>query len=233
LLEYATRTLFTAETAAWTPRLARARQDLRAALEAQDAERLRDALRRMKELFARQLSRINTRMASVAGMLQLASLVATLQQISQQFDIATDADQHRFGDFRRGVAALVDLDRRLIQSVRLHSMFQEFDDELRRIEATLEQSLSELIDSWPDLGPMMLSICSAEDTEWVTRLRTLGADVEQALTSGDPLKLRRTFGRYRSHATVSFNRVDYELRDLCAELQQIGAPLDRMLRMIA
>lgn len=232
LLDCAAGTLFTAESAAWTPRVARAQQDLRMALEAQDAERLRDALRRIKEILARQPSRINTRMAGVAGMLQLATLVATLQQISQQFDIATDADQHRFGEFRRGVAALGDLDRRLTQAVRLHSIFQEFDDELRRIEGTLEQSLSELIDAWPDLEPMVQSLCSA-DVEWATRLRALGADVEQALTSRDPLKLRRTFGRYRSCATVSFNRVDYDLRDLCAELQQIGAPLDHLLKMIA
>src|SRR5205085_3581942 len=44
------------ENSTWTPRLARAKHDLRASLEAQNAEGLRDALRRIKEIIGRQLS---------------------------------------------------------------------------------------------------------------------------------------------------------------------------------
>lgn len=232
LLDYAAGQLLADETAAWTPRLARARQDLRAALEGQHSDLLRDALRRVNELLGRQLSRVNTRMASVARTLQFNTLVAALDQISRQLDGASDVDRHRLGDFRRGVGALSDLDRRLGMSLRLHSSFQELDDELRRVEGTLEQSLDELLGAWPDLTPMLSAICAASSADWSVRLATLGAEVGQALT-GEPIRLRRAFGRYRSHATVSFNRVDYDLRDLCAELQQIGAPLDRVLRMIA
>jgi hypothetical protein len=63
-------------------------------------------------------------------------------------------------------------------------------------------------------------------------MHTLCTDVERALT-GDPTRLRRAFGRYRSNTIVCFNRVDYNLRDLCAELQHIGAPLDGILKVFA
>jgi hypothetical protein len=135
-------------------------------------------------------------------------------------------------DFRGSVTALRDLDERLARAVRLHSAFQELDDELRRVEGTLEGSLDELIAAWPDLAPMSQAICVASAAEWANQLSALCADVEQAL-AGDTARLRRAFGRYRSNTTVCFNRVDYNLRDLCAELQHIGAPLDRVLKVLA
>jgi hypothetical protein len=228
LLTHAADALLTDETSSWTPRLARARQDLRAALEMHADQPLRDALRRMKELIGRQLSRTNTRMAGIAGMLRLARLADALQQISTH--VAANYD--RLDDFRHSVTALRDLDERLAGAVRVHSAFQELDDELRRVEGALESNLDELIAAWPDLAPMSQAICADSAAEWAIQLRALCADVEQALAA-DPTRLRRAFGRYRSNTTVCFNRVDYNLRDLCAELQHIGAPLDRMLKVLA
>ena len=229
LLAHAADALLADETSAWTPRLARARQDLRAALELHADQPLRDALRRMKEIIGRQLSRTNTRMASTVGMLRLARLADALQQISTH---VAAANHNRLDDFRHSVTALRDLAGRLAGAVHLHSAFQELDDELRRVEGTLESSLDELIAAWSDLAPMSQAICDDSPAEWATQLRALSADVEQAL-AGDSTRLRRAFGRYRSNITVCFNRVDYNLRDLCAELQHIGAPLDRVLKVLA
>lgn len=232
LLADASDPLFGQETATWTPRLARAMRELRGALERQHIEDLRDVLRRIKDTIGRQLSRTNLRLAGVAEALQLGTLIGALEQISAWLDHATSADQQRLDDVRRGVAALGNLNQRLLQSIHLHRAFQDFDDELRRVEGALEQSLAELADAWPDLAPMMQSICAGAVAEWATRLRALGADVEQLLPGGEPIKLHRAFGRYRSHATICFNRIDFDLRNLCSELQQIGAPLDRVLKVI-
>ncbi|HJZ48537.1 MAG TPA: hypothetical protein VKE41_15280 [Roseiflexaceae bacterium] len=229
LLAHTAGPLLAEETSAWTPRLARARQDLRAALETRADQSLRDTLRRLKEIIARQLSRTNTRMASIAGMLRLVRLADALQQISAH---AAAADHGQLDDFRHSVTALHDLDERLTEAVRLHSAFQELDDELRRVEGALESSLDELIAAWPDLAPMSRAICTGGSAEWAAQMSALCADVEQAL-AGDSMRLRRAFGRYRSNTTVCFNRVDYNLRDLCAELQHIGAPLDRVLKVLA
>jgi len=233
LLAYAGNALLGEETVTWTPGLARAQQDLRVALEMRYEDGLRDALRRIKGIIGRQLSRTNLRLVGLADALQLTTLIGALQQISERLDQVPGADQDRLDDIRRGVTALGNLNQRLNQSVRLHRAFQDFDDELRRVEGVLEQSLDELIDAWPDLAPMIPTICADNAADWAARLSRLGMDVVQVLANREPLKLRRAFGRLRSQVIVDFNHVDHDLRKLCVDLQQIGKPLDSVLRVIA
>jgi tetratricopeptide (TPR) repeat protein len=234
LLEFAGRAMFAAEITLWTPKLNRAQRDLRIALETNDADGFKNALRRLKEVIDRQLSRANTRLVGVAEALQLATLVRALRQISERLgQIGLDESAlHRLDDFRQGVELLAGLNERLTHDVALHNAFQAFDDELRRIEGVLAYDFNELADAWQDLGPMMRAILDGNRTEWVARLSALSDELERAIATGDSLRVRRAFIRYRSQAISCFNRVDYDLRDLCAALQQIGAPLDRALRMV-
>jgi hypothetical protein len=230
LLDFTRSVPFANETALWTPKLTRAQQDVRASVKDRDAGRLKDALGRLKDVIDRQLSRINTRMVGVAAALDLARLVAALRTICDHFvEIMPDVAQQRLDFFRQGLDALVALDVQLTHSIALHTAFQELDDDLRRVEGMLDHDLEELVDAWQDLGPMTRALCEEWEVEWSMRLRLLSTDVERTLLAADLPKLRHVFRRYRSLATHCFNRVDHDLRTLCQGLQQVGAPLDRVL----
>lgn len=238
LLEFAGRAPLAADTAIWTQKLSRAQHDMRAALESHSPERFKDAVGRLKEVVDRQISRINTRLASAAHALRLATLVASLRTVSRQiaFQIARlklgDGAARQLADFRQGVDALAELDSRLIKSVELHTAFQEFDDELRRVESLFAHDLGELIDAWQDLGPMMRALCDRSIAEWSIQLARRGDELKRALDMDDRPKIIRAFKRYRAQATQSFNRVDYDLFELCTELESVGNPLNRILKLI-
>jgi len=234
LLQFVAGALLAAETALWSQKLSRAQHGLRAALEAYDAALLKDALGRLKDVIDRQLSRANTRLVGASEALDLATLVAALRAVRDQLaQLRLDAGaSHRIDDFRLGVEALAELDRRLTTAVAQHTAFQDVDDELRLIESLLEQDPDGLADAWQDLAPMMQTICRDNPADWAAKLIKLSADLEAALQAADPLRIRRCFGRYRSQASQSFNQIDHDLLSLCAELQQVGAPLDHVLRVI-
>ena len=234
LLKFAMNSLLTPELALWSQKLSRAQRELRAALEVYDAQLLKDALGRLKDVLDRQLSRANTRLVGAAEALNLATLVAALRTVCDQLIQLTlgPGALRPLDDFRLGVEALAELERRLTTAIALHTAFQDVDDELRLIESLLAQDVSNLVDAWQDLRPMMCMLCQNNPADWATMLTRLGADLEAALQAADPLRIRRCFGRYRSQAGQSFNQVDHDLLSLCAELQQVGAPLDRVLRVM-
>lgn len=234
LLAQAAGPALAGESALWAQKLGRAQRELRAALEVCAADRLKDALALLKDVIDRQLSRTNTRLVAAADALDLATLVGALRTVCDQLArIARDPGAAgRLDDFRRGVDALAELDRRLTTAVGLHTAFQEIDDELRLIEGLLEQEPGGLAETWQDLAPLRRAICESNPAEWAAKLTRLAADLEVALAAADVLRLRRSFGRYRSQAVQSFNQVDHDLMSLCAELQQVGAPLDQVLRVL-
>lgn len=231
VLAFASQPPFAAETAIWTPRFARAQRDMRAALETADAEGLKNALAKIKDVLDRQISRINTRLVGAADALRLEHLVASLRTLCDRLGgIGLRGGAARLQAFGAGVDALAQLDARLTRSVAIHTAFQEFDDELRRVEVLVASDLGELIDGWIELGPLTQVVCADTSYSWAATLATLADELVRAFGTTEPAKIRRAFVRYRSHATLSFNRVDFDLRDLCQELQRIGAPLDSVLR---
>ncbi|MFL5804093.1 MAG: hypothetical protein ACJ8CR_20405 [Roseiflexaceae bacterium] len=234
LLGMAGKVPLAGEATLWAQKLGRAQRELRSALEAYDAEGLKDELGRLKDLIDRQLSRTNTRLVGAAEALDLATLVKALRTICDQLDLLKleASALRRLDDFRSGVEALAELNRRLTTLVELHAAFQDIDDELRLIEGLLEQDPGSLADTWQDLRPLMRAICENNPADWATKLTKLSTDLETALQSPELIQIRRCFGRYRSQAVQSFNQIDHDLLTLCAELQQVGAPLGRVLGVI-
>jgi hypothetical protein len=234
LLGLAASAALAGEAALWAQKLGRAQRDLRAALESYDAEQLRDGLGRLKDVVDRQISRTNTRLVGAAKALDLAKLVAALRTICEQLSQLTmgGGATHQLDDFRIGVEALAELNRRLMTAVDLHAAFQDIDDELRLLEGLLEVEPGSLAGAWQDVGPLMRAICEHNPIDWATKLTALGADLEAALQLTDQNRVRRCFVRYRSQSVQSFNQIDHDLLALCTELQQVGAPLDRVLRII-
>ena len=69
--------------------------------------------------------------------------------------------------------------------------------------------------------------------DWVQELWRNGADLQAALNSRDPIKIRSCFGRYRFAAGERFFQVDAELKDLCDQLRAIGVPLAAVAQLLA
>lgn len=234
MLEVAVRPSVIADTAAWRPRLDRVRTELQTAVENAQFNQLRSATAGLNGIIGRELSRVNTRLISAAGSLRLATLVETLGTIRDRLgELHLDSQATRQMDaFAQGVESLARLEQSLRFLIDMHNTFQQLDDELRRVEATMNQDLHEIEYAWPDLKLLMERLCRASETDWATKLEAIGGELEQVLAGENPVKLTRAFRSYRSQAIRGFNRVDRELLGLCGELQTVGEPLAAMLRLI-
>jgi hypothetical protein len=234
LLTYAGRTACADETIIWTTRLKRAQSAIRTALESYDTEEIKKAVDRLKPLIGEQLVWTDSSLKEAAKSLRLSRLVVALVKIQEHLlpFVPEKVAPQQLAAFHQGVEALVTLDAQLTRSITLHTKFQRFDDELRRIAGLLPRDVNELLTSWQDVADIMRMLCDDTTAEWKTKLLLLGEAVDHAIDSGDSVILRRAFTRYRSQATQSFNQVDYDLLHLCGKLQHIGAPLDGVLRMM-
>jgi hypothetical protein len=234
VIEFAGHAPFAAEFVLWTQKLERARGELHQAIESYDAAPLKSATRRITDVLGREPSRVNTRMVAAAGDLRLAALVRALaalrdHPIRQRLD---QAAAQRFSAVDQGAEALSRLNERLTESVGLHNTFQVVDDELRRIEALLEQDAGELEYAWPDLRTMAQKLCDGTVAIWAAKLSAIGAELDELLTVGNMSKTVRTFRSYRSQASRAFNQVDRDLLVLCEELQKVGEPLTAVLKVL-
>ncbi len=229
---FAAGSLFASE--GWVPRLVRAREDLVAAVADADARRLQGATRKISEVLGREPSRINTRMVEVAADLRLGALLRGLRTIQEhEARRRLDAETaRRFAALDTGLDALAVLDTTIQAAVHSHNLFQEVDDELRRIEGVIDLDRSELAYSWQDLRPRASALCATATDRWAEKLLTIGADLDTALAEGAEARTVRLFRSYRSTATRGFNQVDHQLLDLCEELQRVGEPLTAVLRML-
>ncbi len=234
VLKVADDPLVRTETVVWSPKLRRAQGTLRNALEALDISLLRDALRRIKEVIDRQLSKVDGCLVNTANALHLATLVNALRSIDNQLlnEVADKEAIDKLSEMRLGIESLAKLDKLLASAINMHTTFQAFDDELRRIDATVDRDINDLLESWQDLNPIMEMLCAQTKDSWAILLQELAAEVERSMSTGDARRTRRAFNRYRIQATVSFNQIDQMLLDLCAELQQVGLPLNRILSML-
>jgi len=235
LLELAQEVPLAIDTALFQHRLTRAGEDLQAAIEQRELARLRQATTYLREVLGREPSRINSRLVSTASALHLTALVRALATVRDHL-IRLSLEQaalHRVDAFARGVEALAELDQRLTGAIAAHNSFQELDDELRRIEALLDQDLRELEHAWQTLKRLMERLCSGSDASWAAKFSAIGAELERNLAGQNPHKTLRLFRSYRSQAIRSFSQVDRDLLVLCDELQRVGEPLETVLRMVA
>jgi hypothetical protein len=229
-----TARLVSEDQAFWMQKVGQARGELRDAVERRDVEILKTSTRRLNEVLGTQPSRVNTRLITAAENLRLAALVQDMITVrDSSAGLPHDAASARqLVEFEQGVANLAKLDVRLRTLRDNHESMQEIDDILRRVEALLEQDIGELQDAWQDLRQLARRLSDGDDVPWRTRLDALGAELETALATSDPVKIKRQFRSYRSQALRGFNQVDRDLLTLCEELQTIGGPLESLLKVL-
>lgn len=234
LLSFTARAPFARSEALWTQQLGRVRAELRGAVGTRDAGQLTSVLRKLSEILARQPFRINDRLVTTARNLHLSGLAQAMTILRDglvRLDSAGTA-KHETQQFEDGVDALTRLDYSLQTLVDNHDCLQAIDNELRRVEALLDQDVGEAIHAWQDLGPMVQALSCESDAVWATKVRETATELEVALTTGDPVTIKRSFRLFRSQASRSFHQVDQDLLSLCDELLNVGEPLSRVLRQM-
>jgi hypothetical protein len=234
LIEVAARMPLLAGERVWIDKLTRAMMELREAADQHDIGVLKNATRRLNEVLNREPSRVNTRLIAAANTLRLPALVDALKTVLDGLaGLAHELQSVRqLEEFRLGVVALEQLNTSLMNRVINHGVLQGIDDELRRVEALLDQCLDEVGDAWPDLKGLTDQLQDGSGARWREKMQTLGVELENALLTKDPAKIKRQFRSYRSQASRSFNQVDRELLDLCEKLQRVGKPLADLLRLL-
>jgi hypothetical protein len=215
----------------WVADVASARDDLQACTDAAGAKPLKQAIWRLNRTLSIQPTRINTRLTEAARALRLPALVEGLTRANAQL-AAPGLDPDKVRQFQAGLEALDRLSQNLSARVETHDRWQGVDVELRRIDALIEQDLTELQMSWPDLKVMAEPLLQAQDEEWAVGLLKEAEALDEALATDNPVKTRRAFRNYRNRAGHRFFQVDSDLRRLCGELRPIGEPLTVVLRLI-
>jgi hypothetical protein len=223
-------TLATHETL-WIKDLERTTEELRGAIENLETRQLKRAVWLINRVLAIQPSRINTSLNTAARALRLPALVKAMTCVRDNLAHG-ELDPEKTSQFKDGVEALANLERSLTVLVHTHNDWQELDLELRRIEANLEQDIFELEMSWLDLKAMAESLYSSSIDEWALSFKKDSDNLDSAIASQNPAKVKRYFRSYRRRAGDRFYRVDVELKRLCGNLRIVGEPLASVLRMI-
>lgn len=231
LTEVGARSTVPSEETGWIATLARAHEQLRAALDPPDAKGIAAALWAIKRVLAIHPSEINTRLNASARVLLLSSLKAAMEGVYRHLgerDLGAVA-------LERLKVAIENLDR-LHQNfdtlVRHHDRWQRVDLELRRLAATVDRDVDEFQASWPDVEAMVEALYESGAEVWVGYLRSEAAKIEEALADGTPARLRPAFGRYKSRCFVRFYQVDVSLKQLCGHLRQIGERLSQLVEKL-
>jgi hypothetical protein len=218
----------------WTGKLKRGQQEARTGVEQGDLNLLARALNRVDDVLGSVPWSINKGLIQIAEGLPLHALAQKLASVATRLS-TLDLDEwtaRQYDVFVQGVAALERLDVRLAQLVLRHNLFQNLDNELRRVEIGLNMAGNALALVWPDLLPLHAQVCDDQAAVWATRLVAIATELERSLAAPGDQRTTMIFWRYRGQVSQSFNHVDTDLLRLCEELQGIGKSLDFVLRTV-
>ena len=215
----------------WLKDLAQAQEELHAAINQSDTQRLKTAIRLVNRVLTIQPSRINTSLNNAASALRLPALVHAMIYIQDQL-AHIELDQEKTSQFRNGIDSLVNLSHNLTFLVENHNDWQNVDSEIRRIEADLERDTSELEMSWSDLKAMTEPLYSSSIDTWAVSIKKDSENLDSAIADKNPVKIKRYFRFYRRQAGERFYRVDVKLKRLCEDVRIVGEPLASVLRMM-
>lgn len=233
LIKIARQAAFAKEADRWVTQLEKVNEDMETAVEEFDLETLNSAIRLLYRILNRQPSRINAQLITTANALRLDNLEKAITFIcdnlsASQFGSKLELVAH----IKEGATALGGIDINLGSLTSEHDAWQDIDDEMRRVEATLDSGIEELEDAWADLEPMALKLIDGHTEEWATSIGKVINDLRDAINDGIIVKARRLFRRFRSQTGRRFRQVDLELLSLCHDLQKVGESLDLLLRTV-
>lgn len=229
LINVVNQAAFAAEEARWVQQLDKSKDNIRHAVENFDLEELKSGTQLLYRILNRQPSRINAQLVATVRALRLDALEKAMTTISQNLT-QSNLNLEATNEIQKGIEALAGLDDRVNNLVLEHNAWQEIDDELRRVEASLPHGIEELEDAWIDLEPMASDLFTGKEDNWATGLQEVTNSLGQALEEQAIVTVRRLFRRFRSQTSRRFRQVDFELLSLAQDLQRVGESLDILLR---
>lgn len=232
LLSLVRQAVFAEEAKLWAEQLRKVQEMMRTAVEQSNPDQLNSATRRLYRIINRQPSRLNAQLITTAKALRLPNLETAVTTITASFNQSDLAESELVTQIKQGSAALSGIDARLRRLTTEHDAWQAIDDELRRVETSLDSGLEELDEAWLDLEPMTRSLLDAQTDTWAADLQTILAALTQAINDAVIVTARRLFRRFRSQSGRRFRQVDLELLSLCHDLQKVGESLDLLLRTV-
>ncbi|MEZ4859779.1 MAG: CHAT domain-containing protein [Caldilineaceae bacterium] len=226
-----TRARLPASETAWIADIVSAQQSLRQALDNMETEALRRVVWLLRRVLALQPSHINHRLNAAARALRLATIIQSLGAILAELrQLSREVEQ--ITHFEAGVDALRRFDEQLYALIDEHDQWQEVQRMLGRIEDVLVYDTSELEFSWPDLQQRVTALCGLQQGEWVNLFMQDSEQLDKAILTRNPVRIRSYFQRYRQRAGNRFYQVDLQLKELCTELRKVGESLAAILRVL-
>jgi chromosome segregation ATPase len=223
LREVVERNLLPLSDVKWVDEVADAYRILEKALSEADGLGIRTAVRAIRRVLRNWPTRINAKLNETAGELALAALAKDLHELCQK----SSTFNLQLGD---KVEKLRELDRQIADLATIHDNWQSFDDELELLEAELKQNFSELEEDWPFLKQKRATLYTNIPATWAQRLVYYSGKMDDALKEKKVEEAKSHFVRYRSAARERFYAADQDLKKGCRELEQVGEPIERVLK---
>lgn len=205
--------------------------DLKTAITNSDPEPLKKCIWRLKRILTKIPVVIDTRLNAAARALRLSELIGALVEIQKDLkDLKIDPE--KVGKFNDGFTMLQSMNQRLNVLLAEHEKWQSVDIEMRRIDAMIEQDLTELEMSWDDLKAQSSPLYTGLTETWAVSIQGYATQLDDYLRANNPTKIRQAFRNFRHESASHFFQVDLNLKALCSELRQIGEPLTAIVRSI-
>jgi hypothetical protein len=166
---------------------------------------------------------MNAKLTENARELTLVSLAKKLQLLCEK----SATFKRQLGDKAR---ELEELEQRISDLVATHDDWQSFDDQLRLLDTTLTQSFRDIEEIWPGLRGKAATLCAQNSDTWAERLVYWGGQMDQALKRQSIADAKKCFIRFSSAARKRFYSTDQSLKSGCQRLQQVGDPIEALLK---
>jgi len=217
----------------WYNRAAKGYKVLHEALSANETTKLDTGLSYIHRVLDRGLPRVNGRLVDAANDLPFDDLIEAMTTVHKILSEQAEVDSVMIQQFVQGIEALGTLSQSLENHVTRHNDWQEFDDDLRRIEAMItEEDIEELKLSWIDIQETGDRLYANHEEKWAASLRTISKKIENSLMSKPAATVLQQFNIFRSSGNRRFRKVDDELLELCEELEKVGEPINVLLGII-
>ena len=240
---------YAAADALWLVKLKNAALAHKANVQAKDMTKLKSARQRISEVLNQQPAKVNAKLVEFARVVRLTLLVEVLNRIHDSLRSSPDnggLSSLQLQKIKASAAQVDDIDLTLQTALFIHDALQQTDEELRRVEASVESDVGQVKEAWEYLSPKLQAICAtktADSAKWEKNLLASATQLGKALPSTSELEndfpverrgeIRKAFRGIRKEVPKVFNLVDKNLLAKCKKLEEeIGEPLDSLLDRI-
>lgn len=228
---------FRAKEESWINRLDDAGAQLGAALNALDGDAARMALKLVARVLAHEPPQLNRAIFLTAEELPTSGLIGALEVAA--VNNGTQAALASAASELRGIRDT------LARRVADHGSWQDADERLGDLDEVFQQAGNDVFaafsEDWPAAkGAVKRLAAQAPGEDWAARIIAFADATDDELTridgnpGGDPKagrdRLYRCYSEFRHGARMRFFRVDQLLKEHCAAIVRIGAPLQAILQ---